>query len=369
VEWVAGASTIRRTAVRRDSAASSSVIIPATDDPDTLDRCLAAIERAVHPPDEVIVVDGPSGDGPAAARNAGVVRASGGILIFVDADVEVHDDAFARIHAAFARDSDLVAIFGSYDAAPSAHGVVSTFRNLLHHYVHQSADRDATTFWAGLGAVRRDAFVAVDGFDEVRFKDPSVEDIELGLRLAAAGGCIKLDPDIQGTHLKRWGLRSMVTTDVCRRGTPWTALVLDHGASAARLNLRGRPLAAAALFTASIGALLLGRPRLAAPLASGYLILNARFYRLALRSGGVRDAVAGVALLAVHNAAALASIPLGVVSFGKHRLRRRRPPQTAAVRPETPSGDVLPLRASRRFARRDREAIEAVPGPPSRAAV
>ena len=179
-----------------------SVVIPATNRPDTLERCLDAIRRATDPPEEVIVVDEPAGVGPASARNAGATKASGSILVFVDSDVLVHPDAFTRIRAAFTRDPDVCAVFGSYDDAPSAHGVVSTFRNTLHHYVHQGSPGAATTFWAGLGAVRRDAFAAVDGFDDWRFRVPSVEDIELGLRLAAAGGHIRLDPSIQGTHLK-----------------------------------------------------------------------------------------------------------------------------------------------------------------------
>ena len=297
-------------------------------------------------------MDGPASAGPAAARNAGAARASGAILIFVDADVEVHPSAFERIHAAFERDPELVAVFGSYDAAASPHGAVSTFRNLLHHYVHQSAEGRATTFWAGLGAIRRDAFRDVRGFDEVRFHDPSVEDIELGLRLAAAGGGIRLDPAIQGTHLKRWTLRNMVATDVNRRGTPWTALVLEYGASATRLNLRGRHLAAAILFTSSICAVLLRRPRLATPLAAGYLGLNTRFYRLVLCSAGPRSAAAGVGLLALHNVTALASMPLGLISFGRLRLRlsRQAPVPTSRVG-STASPAVIQAKPYGRFSR------------------
>ena len=194
--------------------------MPATDRPPTTDRCVQAILNAADPPDEVIVVDSPAEMGPAAARNGGAARAKGSILIFVDSDVMVHHDAFTRIRAAFEADPDLAAVFGSYDDLPSIHGVVSTFRNMLHHYVHQASGGVATTFWAGLGAVRREAFVAVDGFDDWRFRSPSVEDIELGLRLASAGGLIKLDPEIQGTHLKRWGLGSMLLTDWKHRSSP-----------------------------------------------------------------------------------------------------------------------------------------------------
>jgi GT2 family glycosyltransferase len=328
-----------------------SVVMPATDRPPTMDRCVQAILKADDPPDEVIVVDSPTGMGPAAARNAGATRAKGAILIFVDSDVLVHKDAFTRIRAAFDADPKLAAIFGSYDDVPSLHGVVSTFRNMLHHYVHQGSGGVATTFWAGLGAVRREAFVEVDGFDDWRFRSPSVEDIELGLRLATAGGLIKLDPEIQGTHLKRWGVRSMLLTDLLYRGMPWTALMLDRGPKAARLNLRGSHGVAAVAFTLGLAATVLGRRRLAAPLAAAYFAINLRFYGLMLRRAGPRSAAAAVGLLVVHNTAALGSAPLGVLAFATDRLRRSGHRSTRLVLHDAPAGERLRRGGSGRFTR------------------
>ena len=216
--------------------------MPATDSPATLQRCVDAIRAATDSPDQVIVVDSPPGSGPAAARNAGAGRADGTLLAFVDSDVGVHADAFERIRAAFAEDPSVVAVFGSYDDSPADGGLVSIFRNLLHHWIHHSSAGRATTFWAGLGAVRADAFREAGGFDARRFGAPSVEDIELGLRLARSG-TIRLDPRIQGKHLKRWGLRSMAMTDLVYRGAPWVALMLARGRSSFRLQLSARHLA------------------------------------------------------------------------------------------------------------------------------
>ena len=52
----------------------------------------------------------------------------------------------------------LTAVMGSYDDTPSEPGLVSQYRNLLHHFVHQVGREKASTFWAGCGAVRRGAF-------------------------------------------------------------------------------------------------------------------------------------------------------------------------------------------------------------------
>ena len=140
------------------SATTVSVIVPATDAPETLLRCCDALIASEEPPDEIVVIDNPASANAATARNLGAERATGDILFFIDADVEVRPDTVTRIRDAFDADPSLAAVFGSYDDAPAAPGVASRFRNLLHHQVHQSAPGPASTFWTGLGAVRRDAF-------------------------------------------------------------------------------------------------------------------------------------------------------------------------------------------------------------------
>ena len=46
--------------------------------------------------------------------------------------------------------------------------------------------------------------------------------------------------DAQGTHLKRWSLFGMISTDVFRRGLPWTELILSSGRMPDDLNLKPR---------------------------------------------------------------------------------------------------------------------------------
>ena len=299
-----------------------SVIVPATDDPDTLDRCRAALASSTDPADEVIVVDGPAHLSASAARNRGAQQAVGDIVVFVDADVEVHHDALGRIRAAFADDPHLTAVHGSYDDTPEARGVVSAFRNLLHHHVHQTNGGPADTFWTGLGAVRRDAFLASGGFDDERYPHPSVEDIELGHRLRRTGARIVLDPAIQGTHLKRWTLRSMVWTDFARRGVPWMGMHLRERSLSRSLNLGWRHRATALLLVVAATAAIAGAAVVAATALVGVPALNHGFYRLLLRRQGALAAVAGIALHVLHHAVAMAAAVVAVVVWAASGFER-----------------------------------------------
>lgn len=303
-----------------------SAIVPATDGSPTLDACTDAIRAAMDGPEELVVVTDPDLVGPAAARNAGARDASGDVLVFVDADVVVHADAFRRIRGLFADDPDLTAMFGSYDVAPSAPGVVSAFRNLLHHYVHQSSAGPATTFWAGLGAVRRDAFLEAGGFDDERYSAPSIEDIELGMRIVDAGGRITLDPRVQGKHLKAWGFGQMLHTDFARRGVPWVRLLLERGGSSSALNLGWRHRLSAASIATTAAALALGRPRVAFAAGAVFVALNRSFYILLLKRRGGMEAAVGIGLHALHHLTAVAALPVGVaLHLGVQPIRLSRP--------------------------------------------
>jgi GT2 family glycosyltransferase len=281
--------------------------------------------------------------GPAHARNLGASEAAGNVLVFLDADVEIAPDALGRIRDAFAAAPDLVALFGSYDDAPACSGVVSQFRNLLHHHTHVSHPGRAASFWSGCGAMRTAAFVDVGGFDD-DFRHPSVEDIELGLRVQAAGGRIVLDPSIQCKHHKSWSLRSMVLTDIVRRAVPWTQLILESHDLPVTLNLDwgNRLCGAAALFSA--GLLPLGIvtrswwPLLALPvvlLAMAWMHLD--FYQLCLRRRGVAFALAAFALhwlFYLYSTLTFATVVIGSkVSLVLGRLpwaQNRPEPQTAS---------------------------------------
>ncbi len=296
-----------------------AAIVPAGDAPPTLDRCLRALARGARRPDETIAEQEPAG--PAAARNRAAARSDADILVFVDADVEVHADALALIERRFAADPGLAAVFGAYDDEPADPGLTSRFRNLLHHHIHLTAAGPAETFWAGLGSIRRDAFEALGGFDAERYPLPSVEDIELGMRLREGGGRIELDPKIRGRHLKAWTPVTMVHTDFARRGVPWARLLLTGRRGTAALNLGWRHRLSA-LASLSLGvALLARRPRAALAALLVLLLANRGFYGLLARRGGPRLLAAGIGLHVVHHLTAVAALPAALLAGPAERRR------------------------------------------------
>jgi GT2 family glycosyltransferase len=289
------------------------VVVPATDEPTTLDRCLAAIAAADDPPDELVVVTSPVGDGPAAARNRGLEETTAEIVLFVDSDVLVHPDVMTRVRHAFASDERLVGVFGSYDDAVATRSTVAAFRNLLHHCVHQRSAGHVASFWAGIGAVRRTAFDAAGGFDAGRYPHPSIEDVELGGRLARQGR-ILLDPAILGTHLKEWSLESMVRTDFTRRGVPWVRLLASRRELPATLNLGARERASVVAALLVAWGIIRRRPLAVAAGLGAEVALNHDLLLLLHERLGPRGAAAGVGLHTVHQLTAVAAVPAGLLA-------------------------------------------------------
>lgn len=303
------------------SSAILSVIVPVHEGADFLSRSLPALAASSARDFECIVIDDGSSEplslpldderfrilrlevkgGPARARNHGAVCARGDVLVFFDADVLVHANTLERLRDRLLEDYELAAVIGSYDDQPTDPGFVSQFKNLFHHYVHQRSRREAMTFWSGCGAIRRASFNEIGGFD-ARFEEPSVEDIELGYRLRAAGGRIALDPAIQVTHMKRWTLASMVRTDVMARAIPWLLLMMRLRTMPADLNAATSHRVSVALvwLLGACAAAIPFAPRTSAAAAvvcAGVLLaVNADLYGFFARSRGVSFAIRAVAL-------------------------------------------------------------------------
>ena len=262
--------------------------------------------------------------GPGGARNRAAASAAGDILWFVDADVVVQDDAVEKIRRGFAGEG-VVAVFGSYDDRPPAQNFFSQYKNLVHHHYHQQASHEAVTFWAGCGAVQREQFLALDGFDIERYPYPSIEDIELGNRMVGAGGRIRLVPDLKCTHLKVWTLGNLLHTEVFRRAIPWSRLILQGGGIPNDLNTgvaeRLRAMLAGLLLLSLAGALAGLLPAWSIPvMLVAVTLANRELFGLFLRRRGTLFACAG---LLFHQAYYLYSGAAFAGVFLETRLRGR----------------------------------------------
>ena len=325
-----------------------SVIVPVKNGHNVLPRMLEMLSQSELPREtwELIVIDDGSTDdsvaiaseyadlvirlpapshGPGYARNRGVERARGECVVFLDADVLVRPDTLTRLAETMMTRSDVAAVFGAYCDEPEAAGVVSKYRNLLHHYTHAQEPGEAQTFWAGCGCVRRAVFVEVGMYDEWRFSRPQIEDVELGYRLSAHGKRILLQPEIQVTHLKRWTFGGMLKADFMDRGVPWARLLAEHRALLGKAASKAKSLSLRTkeksnTFLVCLGLLLLAlsvRPKdhLLATLGGVCLLIvivrGLPLYGFFYRKRGLPFAICGVVLHMIYYLTAAVSVVWG----------------------------------------------------------
>jgi glycosyltransferase involved in cell wall biosynthesis len=199
-----------------------SVIVPAYNAGDTIDRCLEALAHQTIPREcyEIIVVDDGSSDetcarvkahagvrllaqphaGPAVARNLGVEHARGEIVLFTDSDCEPTQDWIERMVTPF-RDEQVVGVKGTY--LTRQREMVARFVQIEYEDKYDRMAREkyidfVDTYSAGY---RRAVFVTNGGFDPA-FPAPSVEDQEFSFRLARQGYKMVFVPQAVVYH---WG--------------------------------------------------------------------------------------------------------------------------------------------------------------------
>ncbi|PSB01503.1 glycosyltransferase family 2 protein [Merismopedia glauca] len=279
-----------------------SIVIPVHNGGEYFQKCLSCIKNFAPPQTEVIVVaDGDEisanlaeyfasqvlrisvAGGPAKARNLGAKAARGEIILFIDADTTINAETIPKIIDVFHQKPEIAALIGSYDDSPGAINFLSQYKNLFHHYTHQNGSEEGSTFWGACGAIRRDIFLEMEGFDE-SYRRPCVEDIELGYRLKKAGYQIKLCKDIQVKHLKKWEPISLLKAEFFYRAIPWTALIMRDRQLSNDLNLHWSSRISVLLIyglLASLVATWWWSPILLIVilLALGLLVLNASVYK------------------------------------------------------------------------------------------
>jgi hypothetical protein len=272
-----------------------------------------------------------SGHGPAAARNVLAHQATGDYLFFLDADTQASPQLLQCARRVIAGHPGIGSFFGSYDDSPAWPSLISVYRNLLHHHVHQqSGGREVSTFWCGCGVVQRSLYLECGGLSEA-YRTPSIEDLAFGAQLFDRGVLTRIVPELQVKHLKRWTLGSWLYTDLFRRGIPWVRLMRSRREWTAQLNF-SQSQRAAALAALAVATLLVaagwwpGSAVLALMPLSAFVYLNRDFFCLVARKRGIPAVLATVPLHLIHALVCVTSVVLGLLYPG---------PKTATSAPVT----------------------------------
>jgi glycosyltransferase involved in cell wall biosynthesis len=219
-----------------------SVVIPTRDRRTTVERTVGRVLEQREPPEgfELIVVDNGSSDGtpallqrleadadgrlralrepargPAAARNAGVAAARGEVVLFLGDDTEPADPDLllrhAELHAARRDPSYAVlgrVVWAERDPVTPLMRWLDSGPQFAYELLEAGPVDVASYFYTAQVSLKKATFDAAGGFD-VRFPYAAVEDVELGMRLAARGVVLDYHPELVVLHshpttLERW---------------------------------------------------------------------------------------------------------------------------------------------------------------------
>lgn len=226
-----------------------SVVMPVYNAESTLAEALTRLFQSTHDGFEVVLVDDGSTDntgaiaaefpvrivpsggrvGPAVARNIGAREAQGDYLFFIDSDVMVRPDTLSRLMARFDQ-GDVDGLVGVQAVDIRYRNLPSRYKNLWIRWTYlrkQSGQDDVPCFYTTAAAIRRDVFLRVGGFDQ-NYGKPSVEDSAFAQKLLRLGVRVRVQPELEVEHVKRYSLRSMLKTD------------FERAVSLTRMQLRNR---------------------------------------------------------------------------------------------------------------------------------
>jgi GT2 family glycosyltransferase len=251
-----------------------SIIVCTRDRPEELVRCLASFRTQTRRPDEVIVVDNASTDertreaavaagvlyvrenrpGLDFARNAGIRRSTGNIIVYTDDDVILHPRWLERITAAF-DEPGVLAVTGLVLPAELRTPAQQLFERLWgfgrgfdridfgHEFYERTRSRGCPAWEIGAGAnmaFRREAFERVGLFDERLGAGAAgcSDDSEMWYRLLAAGWTCRYEPSAVVFHYHRSSLEGLARQIRAYMRGHVAALLIQYERSGERGNLR-----------------------------------------------------------------------------------------------------------------------------------
>jgi glycosyltransferase involved in cell wall biosynthesis len=213
-----------------------SVVVPTYNRLERLRQVITALEQQAYPSDayEVIIISDGSTDatdayletlsstmrlrwfpqanrGPAAARNAGIQKAGGEFIVFIDDDVVPEPQLLgehARSHQEAGRDVVVLGPMLSPEGFEMAPWVRWEQEMLMKQYkalLRGEWSASARQFYTGNASLRRSHILAAGGFDEGFRRG---EDVELAYRLANRGLDFVFNMQAVGMHFAQRSYRA-----------------------------------------------------------------------------------------------------------------------------------------------------------------
>lgn len=193
-----------------------SIVIPTYNSAQLLDKCLESIDKIVDENYECIVVDDGSTDktkdvvtkynvryikqpnqGPATARNKGIMESKGEVIFFTDSDCIIPADVITKYRKHFIH-PDVAGVGGTYKTLNEGKSV-ARFVGLEISYRHKLQGQDVKVVGSFNSAFRKEVLDEVGGFDE-KFPTASGEDFDLCYRIIKLGHTLKFDDEIFVYH-------------------------------------------------------------------------------------------------------------------------------------------------------------------------
>ncbi len=223
---------LNRTSIKnKENPIHFSVIIPTYNRSDVLIKCIEALNNQTYPSDkfEVIVVDDGSTDdseikvknfvsnyhlkyikqsnsGPGAARNKGILEAKGEYVLILNDDAICNPDLLSehsKVHNSLPNEK--ISVLGDFPYIEEAQKKPFVYflenSSLVFAYPIMEAGRryNYRFFWTCNLSIRKKVIIEAGMFDE-EFREPMVEDTELGYRLQKMGYSVFYHPNALAVH-------------------------------------------------------------------------------------------------------------------------------------------------------------------------